>query len=179
MTQQDIPQTYRYKFSIEIMNEVTAFSKIHQYDDRQTYREAWNIWKEEQRDSVDAETERLMRLGYTGSVEDKMYRAGRYYFRKKDLSETKEKRERRGYILINRKARAAMDTHIREIMDGDEFTPASGYTDFCGKNLAILTEEIYRICREDVAAAADTKILAEKFKKTYKNRYYLLSRSRN
>ena len=59
----------------------------------QTYREAWDIWKVEQKDSVDAETERLMRLGYTGSVEDKMYRAGRYYFRKKDLSETKEKQE--------------------------------------------------------------------------------------
>ena len=42
------------------------------------------------------------------------------------------------------------------------------------KHLAILTEEICRICREDAAAAgaaagADTKILAEKFKKTYKN----------
>ena len=177
MTEHDTPQTYRYKFSIEIMTEVTAFSKIHQYDDRQTYREAWDIWKEDQRDIVDAETNRLLRLGYTGSVEGKMYRAGRYYFRKKDLSKTKEKQERRDYITIDRKVRSAMDTHIREIMDGDKFTPASGYTDFCGKNLAILTEEVFRICRED--ATVDAKILAEKFKKTYKNRYYLLSRSRN
>ena len=179
MTQHDIPQTYRYKFSIEIMNEVTAFSKIHQYDDRQTYREAWDLWKEDQKDIVDTETDRLMRLGYTGSVEDKMYRAGRYYFRKKNMSTTKEKQNRRGYISINRKVRTAMDTHIREIIDGDDFTPASGYTDFCRNNLVILTEEIYRICREDAVASVDTNILVEKFKKTYKNRYYLLSRSRN
>ena len=176
MTQHDIPQTYRYKFSIEIMNEVTAFSKIHQYDDRQTYREAWDSWKEEQKDIIDTETDRLMRLGYTGSVEDKMYRAGRYYFRKKNLSATKEKQNRRGYISINRNVRAAMDTHIRGIIDGNDFTPASGYTDFCGNNLAILTEEIHSICRD---YAVDTKLLVEKFKKTYKNRYYLLSRSRN
>jgi hypothetical protein len=179
MTEHVIPQTYRYKFSIEIMNEVTAFSKIHQYDDRQTYKEAWDLWKEDQKDIIDTETDRLMRLGYTGSVEDKMYRAGRYYFRKKNMSATKERQNRRGYISINRKVRAAMDTHIREIIDGDDFTPASGYADFCENNLEILTEEIYRICREDAAAAVDSKLLVEKFKKTYKNRYYLLSRSRN
>ena len=40
-------------------------------------------------------------------------------------------------------------------MSGDDFTPASGYTDFCGKNLSILAEEICRICKED---ATDTKL---------------------
>jgi len=179
MTENNGPTTYRYKFSIEIMNEITAFSKIHQYDDRQTYKEAWNIWKEDQRDFIDTEIERLMRLGYTGSVEDKMYKAGRYYFRKKDLTLPKDKQERRVYIPINRKVLAAMDTHIREIMGGNDFTPASGYTDFCEKNLILLEEEIRRICREDAATATNTKLLVGKFKKTYKNRYYLLSRSQN
>ena len=50
MEKNDISPTYRYKFSTEVMNEITAFSKIHQYDDRQTYKEAWNKWKEEQKD---------------------------------------------------------------------------------------------------------------------------------
>jgi len=182
MKENNAPVTYRYKFSIEIMNEITAFSKIHQYDDRQTYKEAWDRWKEEQKDFIDTETERLTRLGYIGSVEKKMYKAGRYYFRKKNLSAPKEKQERREYISINRKVLYAMDTHIKEIISGDDFTPASGYSDFCGKNLIILEEEICRICRENVATATnavETKLLVEKFKKTYKNRYYLLSRSNN
>ena len=179
MKENNGPTTYRYKFSIGIMNEITTFSKIHQYDDRQTYKEAWDRWKEEQKDFIDTETERLTRLGYTGSVEKKMYKAGRYYFRKKNLSAPKEKQERREYISINRKVLYAMDTHIKEIISGDDFTPASGYSDFCGKNLIILEEEICRICRENVATAVETKLLVEKFKKTYKNRYYLLSRSNN
>jgi hypothetical protein len=185
MKENNAPVTYRYKFSIEIMNEITAFSKIHQYDDRQTYKEAWDRWKEEQKDFIDTETERLTRLGYIGSVEKKMYKAGRYYFRKKNLSAPKEKQERRDYISINRKVLTAMDTHIQEIMSGDDFTPASGYTDFCERNLTILEEEICRICREDASViatatnAANTKLLVGKFKKTYKNRYYLLSRSNN
>lgn len=176
MNENNIPTIYRYKFSIEIMNEITAFSKIHQYDDRHTYKEAWNLWKDEQKDFVDAETERLTRLGYVGSVEDKMYKAGRYYFRKKDSTAPKGKQERRNYISIDRKVREAMDTHICDIMRGDHFTPATGYTDFFGKNSAILAEETHRICK---ANTTDAKLLAEKFKKTYKNRYYLLSRSRN
>ena len=77
---------YRYKLSIEAMDEITTFSKIHQYDDRHTYKEAWNMWKGNHEDFISAEAERLMRLGYVGSVEDKMYKAGRYYFRKKNIS---------------------------------------------------------------------------------------------
>jgi hypothetical protein len=167
---------YRYKFNTEVMNEIAAFSKIHQYDDRHTYKEAWNMWKDNQRDIVDAEIERLTGLGYTGSVEDKMYKAGRYYFRKKPLVQTVEKQERRGYISMDGEVLIAMDAHIRRIMGEDNFTPASGYTDFCEKNLSILDEEIRRICRENPTGV---DLLVEKFKKTYKNRYYLLSRSRN
>ena len=93
---------YRYKFNTEVMNEIAAFSKIHQHDDRHTYREAWNRWKDNQRDIVDAEVQRLTGLGYAGSVEDKMYKAGRYYFRKKPQvpATAADKQDRRGYISM-------------------------------------------------------------------------------
>ena len=83
MGDSNTPTIYRYKLSIEVMDEITTFSKVHQYDDRHTYKEAWNRWKDDHDDFISAEAERLRRLGYVGSVEDKMYKAGRYYFRKK------------------------------------------------------------------------------------------------
>ena len=35
---------YRYKFTPEFMSELYQFSKIHQYDDRHSFKDAWNIW---------------------------------------------------------------------------------------------------------------------------------------
>jgi len=159
------------------MNEIAAFSKIHQHDDRHTYREAWNRWKDNQRDIVDAEVQRLTGLGYAGSVEDKMYKAGRYYFRKKPQvpATAADKQDRRGYISMCCEVIVAMDTHIRRRMGEDDFTPASGYTEFCETNVPVLEKEIRRIRKEDPSSV---DLLVGKFKKTYKNRYYLLSRSK-
>ena len=176
MGESNTPTIYRYKLSIEAMDEITTFSKIHQYDDRHTYKEAWNMWKGNHEDFISAEAERLMRLGYVGSVEDKMYKAGRYYFRKKSTTETKVRRTRRCHVPMDMDVIEAMDIHIRRKMSEDEFTPAAGYSDFCEGHIPLLGEEIRRICREDPSSA---QLLVEKFKKTYKNRYYLLSRSRN
>ena len=35
---------YRYKFTQPFMNELHNFSKIHQYDDRTMFKEAWTNW---------------------------------------------------------------------------------------------------------------------------------------
>ena len=35
---------YRYKFTEDFMNELFNFSKIHQYDDRKDFKEAWELW---------------------------------------------------------------------------------------------------------------------------------------
>ena len=177
MTNTNTQTIYRYKFNIEVMNEIAAFSKIHQYDDRHAYREAWNRWKDNQRDLVDAEAQRLAGLGYTGSVDEKMYNAGRYYFRKKPQASAAatKKQDRRGYISMSSEVIVAMDTHIRRIIGEDDFTPASGYTGFCEMNVPVLEKEIRRIRKKDPSSV---DLLVGKFKKTYKNRYYLLSRSK-
>ena len=176
MGESNTPTIYRYKLSIEAMDEITTFSKIHQYDDRHTYKEAWNRWKDNHDDFISAEAERLTRLGYVGSVEDKMYKAGRYYFRKKSTTKPKARRNRRRHVPMDTDVLEAMDTHIRRMMRSDEFTPAAGYCDFCEGHQPLLGEEIRRICSEDPSCA---HLLVEKFKKTYKNRYYLMSRSMN
>ena len=38
---------YRYKFTDDFTSELFKFSKIHQYDHRKDFKEAWEIWMED------------------------------------------------------------------------------------------------------------------------------------
>jgi ribosomal protein L17 len=83
-------KTYRHEFGKEFMANLSCFSKVHQYDDRHTYKSEWTKWtqQEEIAQEIDVEKRRLQENGYKGDIEDKMFKAGRYYFRKKTLPKT-------------------------------------------------------------------------------------------
>jgi len=72
------------------MANLSCFSKVHQYDDRHAYKSEWTKWtqQEEIAQAIDVEKRRLQENGYKGDIEDKMFKAGRYYFRKKTLPKT-------------------------------------------------------------------------------------------
>ena len=74
---------FRFKLNDDLSAIITQFAKIHLYDDRHTYKDAWQNWLVENRDSVDREVVRLQQLDYKGDVVDKMFKTGRYYFRGK------------------------------------------------------------------------------------------------
>ena len=79
-------KTYRHEFGKEFMERLSAFSKIHQYSDRHTYKAEWNKWtqQDEIAELIEFEKRRLVENAYTGDIDDKMFKAGRYYFRKKN-----------------------------------------------------------------------------------------------
>ncbi len=81
-------KTYRHEFSKEFIAELSRFSKVHQYDDRHTYKSEWTKWAQldEIAQAMEVEKRRLEENGYTGDIADKMFKAGRYYFRKKAAS---------------------------------------------------------------------------------------------
>lgn len=164
---------YRYKFSDEVVKKIGEFAKIHQFDDRHTYKENWAEWLEENEDMVQEETERMRNLGYDKDVEDKMFKSGRYYFRKKN-SDTPKPVKRRDYITIEYTLLTAMDDHIKNNMNKDDYTPAKGYDSFCEDSEEILLREITQLMKTNMIDAQD---LANKIKKTYKNRYFIISRS--
>jgi len=85
-------KTYRHEFSKEFMAELSRFSKVHQYDDRHTYKSEWQKWinQETIAQAMDFEKRRLQENGYIGDIDDKMFKAGRYYFRKKTTNNTDE-----------------------------------------------------------------------------------------
>jgi hypothetical protein len=81
-------KTYRHEFSKEFIDELSRFSKVHQYDDRHTYKSEWTKWAQldDIAQAMEIEKRRLEENGYKGDIADKMFKAGRYYFRKKAAS---------------------------------------------------------------------------------------------
>ena len=71
---------FRYKFSDDFIGELFKFSKIHQYDHRADFKEAWKIWLDDNQDMVTTESRRMTKSGYGGDVMDKMFKSARYYY---------------------------------------------------------------------------------------------------
>ena len=162
---------YRFKFTEEFMVDLYKFSKIHQYDDRKDFKEAWKVWTEENKDIIDEEICRLLCLGYEGDVLDKMFKSARYYFRKKS-TEKKEPKQRRQYISVNRELLDAMDIHIEENIYDTNYQPKTGFIEFCKVNEKLLKESISKIIEQGIK---NSELIEDKIKKTYKNRYFMLT----
>jgi hypothetical protein len=161
---------YRFKFTEEFMEELYKFSKIHQYDNRKDFKEAWNVWTEENENIIEEELRRLIDLGYDGDVLDKMFKSARYYFRKKS-TERKEPKQRRQYISVNRELLDVMDNHIENNIYDENYQPKTGFIKFCKDNEKLLKETISKIFEQGIK---DSELIEYKIKKTYKNRYFML-----
>ena len=161
---------FRYKFTDEFTCELFKFSKIHQYDHRKDFKEAWKIWLQENDEIVDDETRRLKNLGYQNNIEDKMFKSARYYFRKKS-TEKKAPVKRRDYVGVNKTLLDAMDKHIKMSINTENYKPSDGFDEFCNKNKDMLREEVNILCKNGFT---DSNEIKNKIKKTYKNRYFLL-----
>jgi hypothetical protein len=160
---------YRYKFRDEFTEELFKFSKIHQYDDRKSFKEAWNLWIDDNETLVNSEFIRLKELGYDGDIHDKMYKSARYYFRKKS-TEKKEPVKRRIYIGNQKELLEAMDNHIKTGVNSGNFKPSEGFDEFCKQNVDIIKEEVNVLVRAGITNSEEIK---SKIKKTYKNRCFL------
>ena len=160
---------FRYKFNNDFINPLYQFSKIHQYDHRKDFKEAWKIWIEENDDLVSKEIKRLSELDYKGDILDKMFKSARYYFRKKS-TEKKEPQKRRNYVGIQSELLEAMDNHICANKKNYNYKPSVGFDDFCKQNIDLLKIEVTSLCKSGMT---DSDEIKTKIKKTYKNRYFM------
>jgi hypothetical protein len=197
----------RFNFSEDIMTRITYFAKLHQFEDRETYKTNWNRWFAENQLVLEAEINRLTNNGYTGDVEAKMYKAGRYYFRKKQAqvqaqeqaqaqeqeqvqaqaqaqeqaqaqTQTKthvpDKKQTSKYTTMNKAVLEEMDNHIITSMRTNRaYTPAGGYTEFCERFAGLLAVEMGRL---KLIERLSDELITKKIKKTYKNRYFMVTR---
>jgi len=172
----DIPLIiYRYKFTDEFVSELFQFSKIHQYDHRKDFKDAWNLWLEENDEIVSGEVRRLKELGYEGDILDKMFKSARYYFRKKSTEKVKPV-ERRNYTSVNKELLDAMDEFIKSTIRNqrqDICKPSDSFNEFCKVNIDLLKESINILVKSGIS---DTNDVRNKIKKTYKNRYFMIVR---
>ena len=157
--------TFRFKFSEAFVEEINSFAKINQYTDRMEYKENWERWVKSNEEIINQETETLASKGYQGDILEKAYKSGRYYFRNKKNEEKKEK-ERRKYINIDREIIDLMDEFI-ELNKGSK--PSILFEQFCIEHTERLDDEEERLTEEGI----EEEIITGKFKKTFKNRYFL------
>jgi endo-alpha-1,4-polygalactosaminidase (GH114 family) len=163
---------FRYKFSDDFAEQLYEFSKIHQYDERLTYKEAWALWIEENKDLITNETKRLNELGYEGNILEKMFISSRYYFRKKS-TEKRKQQSRQCYIRVSQCLLNKMDEHILKILPNgitETMKPSTSFIEFCEKNVDILEEEVKLLLGKGMKEPSEIK---DKIKKTYKNRYFI------
>lgn len=163
-------QIYRYKFTDEFMNELYIFAKVHQYDHRKVFKEAWEVWLEENNTIVASEEKRIIELGYSGNIIEKMFKSARYYFRKKS-TEKKALAKRRDYIGVQKDLLESMDKHIISSIIRENYKPSEGFDEFCKDHVELLKEQIDLLCKNGFTNSNEIK---KKMKKTYKNRYFLL-----
>ena len=163
---------YRFKFTTDVMIYLTSFAKKHQFVDRKTYKEAWETWLNDNFEMVEEECCRLYKLGYEGDVKDKMFKAARYYFRKKSSNKL-EPQKRKNYVTVDHELLNCMDEHIRRNIGSSGYSHASGYSDFCQSNINALNDEVIRLLDCDL----NKDEITTKIKKTYKNRYFIISRN--
>lgn len=201
------PTIFRYDLSQDIVDKISEFANLHKDDVRAAYKEAWELWCQENEALIVQETRRLETTGYEGNVRQKMYTAGRYYFRKKskmdaanggeqvktgeqvegqtrfeNIGEAEERKEpelapipKRGYVKLQSDTLISIDNHIKECFNNNDFTPANGYQAFAQERVAVFRDE-----REHLKDFGLTEMdVREKLKKTYKNRYYTISRNIN
>ena len=173
----------RFEFSDALTDHLTAFAKLHQYDDRKTYKEAWAEWMANAEIAAlfNADAARLKCLGYNGDIADKLYKSGRYYFREKKANANANSvcknnanvEKSRKYIMLGRELLTAMDEHIERGLRQCDYTPAKGFVAFCQLNIDSYHSEVARL--SEVMPTGDAVI--NKMKKTYKNRYFILVKS--
>jgi hypothetical protein len=181
---------YRYEFTQEFIENLSRFSKIHQYDDRHVFKESWDSWIQENSELVNQEIIRLHNLQYDGDILDKMFKSARYYFRKKG-TEKKAPKERKSYISFSKQILDCMDEHIFENTQQSQQTqknqkdpkdpkdqtiknqvkPSVSFIDFCQTNKEVIKETISYLNQQGIK---DLEEIQNKVKKTYKNRYFMI-----
>ena len=157
---------YRYKFAEDVAGELDRFSKVHQYDDRKAFKEAWAEWTKVSEELVSNEVRRLTNLGYEGDIVDKMFKSARYYYRKKSTVK-KTPALRRNYVGVQKEVLDAMDAYIKN-NGGDK--PSEAFAEFCRAHAELLQTE------SDILRAngiTDQEDIRNKIKKAYKNRHFL------
>ena len=184
---------YRYKLAEDIYEIIIGFAKLHQFDARKDYKEAWKSLVEAREVEFTAEKERLSRLGYkgdeiilneinrltelgyNGNITDKMYKSGRYYFKGKSSSKhatsSPKPRTKNSTIKLSKGMLETITKHIN--LTTRAVKPSDGFELFCRDEEQTINAEVERVGIEE------KDLLMTKIKKSYKNRYFTIQKKKD
>ena len=181
-------QIYRFKFSVILTDQLLYFSKLHQFDDRDTFKLSWTNWikNDEIASLLTTEIEKLTILGLKGDILDKIYKSARYYYRTKQITNISEdqpvKQIRKKYVGFSKNILKVMDEHIQLQIQyyleqnniathlNVNIQPAYAFNDFCINKTDVIKNELIYLEEKEVCLTNDIYL---KFKKTYKNRFFI------
>ncbi len=163
---------FRFEFSESLVEKLGAFSKQNEMVDRETYKDEWKKWLDENQGLIEEEDARLKGIGYQGNIQDKMYKSSRYYFRKKSTAK-KAPTERKKYVALDKSMLLEIDRHILNNIDREDFKPSIGFAEFCESSTGSIEECSTYLEGKGVTSKENVH---EKIKKTYKNRYFVHSK---
>ena len=184
-------KTNRHTYSEEVVEQLSSFAKVHEYDDRKEFKEAWHKWMEEPdiKNLIMAEVSRLTVNGLSGDILDRMYKSARYYYRKKGGETVTEPTVRKEYEGLPRTVLKTIDDFIyseinRNIAETDKgsnpiitITAAKSFTTYCKLHYDVISDLLPPM-NDDAANKVNTnmreelKKVTDRLKKTYKNRFY-------
>ena len=173
--------TFRFKIDPDLVEILTRFAYEHQFDSRKDFKEAWNLWVEANQKEINTEKSRIEEMNYKGNIEEKLFKAVRYYYRKKISIEKLEEKEveekeniKRDYICFQTCFLETIDNHIKEKVKDKHYSPAKGYDNFCEINTDLIKKEIFYLLEEN--KYLKNYDIIQKIKKAYKNRYYQIKK---
>ena len=166
----------RFNFTSPFMTLLLSFAKIHQFDSRTDFKNAWNLWTGDNIAIIQAETLRLQQSGFTGDVHAKMFKSVRYYFRQKSTTPTIQP-PRKIYESMHKPILSAIDQQINSLMQynsiDSHLSPAKGFDLFCNQHMNLIIDAIRIYSPLPISITRDIIVsYTNKLKKTYKNRFY-------
>jgi hypothetical protein len=184
-----IIKTNRHTYSEEVVEQLSSFAKIHEYDGRKDFKEAWQKWMEEPdiKNMIGSEVARLTANGLSGDILNRMYKSARYYYRKKGCETVTEPTIRKEYEGLPRSVLKTIDDYIyseinRNILETEKdgnhiiaLTAAKSFTTYCKLHYDVISDLLPPMNDEDKVnknMREELKKVTDRLKKTYKNRFY-------
>lgn len=181
-------QTYRFILSNEMIEHLSNFAKVHQYDDRKIFKEEWKTWLTDEniKSLINEEIKRLSNNGCNKDIINKMYKSARYYYRNKPIIKEKNTNERKKYEHTSKEIQKRMDEHIyRQINENTQqikntnnemiiskVSPGESFENYLKENKQLLLNTLKENNNENPITKEECENLINKYKKTYKNRFY-------
>jgi hypothetical protein len=172
--------TYRFKFNKDLFNNIREFSKLHSHDTCDDFMESFNLWIVKNKELIQSENSRLIKLGFKGDINNKIYKSARYYFKNKSKKSTQNKEgnidsRRTEYVPRN----PAFFKLIENYIVNNPIKASTLFKQFIDDENENIQTQISREIRRLFTFSLNKEASIKKIHKTFNNAYYKIKNKKN